>query len=381
MCIVFSSDVKTAYLHTLPIEIDGTKVEAMCDTGAPCVLISDELCKKIKGRKQLTSCKIPYLTYSGDNIDILGEYEGTITYQNIKKVLTIVVTRTTTPALLRRSFLREFNFELVQQQANLVTENNKHEIIIQGLQSEFSDLFNSNLGSYNGEKISLAMSESSKPIFFKPRPLLLAWKPKVENKLRLMIAQGILEPVENSEWGTPLVPILKQNGDFRLCGDYKVTINKYLEDFKYPLPRIEEIFATLQGGELFTKLDLSNAYNQLILDESSQMLCSWSTHIGTLKMKRLPFGIKTAAAIFQKTLENLLRGIENVVVYQDDIIITGKNLLDHLKTIKLVLNKLKPAGFRLNAEKCVFFQKEVSYLGFTINRYGLKKMKKEPLQF
>lgn len=100
--------------------------------------------------------------------------------------------------------------------------------------------------------------------------------------------------------GTPLVPILKPNGELRICGDYKVTINKFLIDYKYPLPRIDEIFAALQGGKLFTKLDLSNAYNQLELDRESQLLCTWSTHIGTLKMKRMPFGIKPAAAIFQK---------------------------------------------------------------------------------
>lgn len=110
------------------------------------------------------------------------------------------------------------------------------------------------------------------------------------------------------------MPVLKQNGDIRICGDFKVTINKFLIDFKYPLPRIDEIFASLGGGELFTKLDLFSAYNQLVLDEESQLLCALSTHIGILKVKRLPFGVKTAASIFQKTMETVLRGIPNAVV-------------------------------------------------------------------
>lgn len=169
--------------------------------------------------------------------------------------------------------------------------------------------------------------------------------------MRNLIQEGVLEQVDNSDWGTPLVPILKPSGDLRICSDYKVTINRFLVDFKYPLPRIEEIFASLEGGKLFTKLDLSNAYNQLLLDEKSQLLCTWSTHIGLLKVKRLPFGVKTATAIFQKTMENLLRGIPCVVVYQDDITVTGKDMQKHIRTLKLVLSKLKSAGFKFNIKK------------------------------
>jgi len=116
----------------------------------------------------------------------------------------------------------------------------------------------------------------------------------------------MLEQVDSSDWGTPLVPILKPNGELRVWADYKVTINKYLNEFRYPLPRIDEIFAALQGGQRFTKLDLSQAYNQLLHDQESQSLCTWSTHVGIFKIKRLPFGTKTAASVFQKTMESLL---------------------------------------------------------------------------
>jgi len=92
------------------------------------------------------------------------------------------------------------------------------------------------------------------------------WKSKVEQMIRKLVDQGMLEQVDSSDWGTPLVPILKPNGELRVCAVYKVTINKYLNEFRYPHPRIDEIFAALQGGQRFTKLDLSLAYNQLLLD-------------------------------------------------------------------------------------------------------------------
>jgi len=205
-------------------------------------------------------------------------------------------------------------------------------------------VFNNELGSYKCAKVSLSISDSFKPKFFKSRSLPIAWKHKVENQLTKLIQDGILEQVDHSEWGTPLVPILKPNGELRLCGDYKVTINKHLTDFHYPLPRIDEIFTSLQGGCLFTKLDHANAYNQLLLDEKSQLLCTWSTNIGTFKIKRFPFGIKTAAAIFQKAMESHLREMPGVVVYQDDITVTGKDMNDHIKNLQSVLNKLQNTG-------------------------------------
>ena len=83
-------------------------------------------------------------------------------------------------------------------------------------------------------------------------------------------AAGILEKVEYSEWAAPIVPVPNKDGKLHICGDFEVTINPYLEVDQHPLPNPEEMFATLAGGKKFTKLDLSQAYQQLQLDESSR---------------------------------------------------------------------------------------------------------------
>lgn len=134
-------------------------------------------------------------------------------------------------------------------------------MIVDQLKSEFSDVFEKGLGTFNVKKVHLELQPNSNPIFFKPRPVPLAWKPYIEQKYRDLVTSGTIEPVNNSGWGTPIVPVIKPTEDIRICGDYSVTINKILVDFKYPLPRIDEIFASLQGGQHFTKLDLSNAYS------------------------------------------------------------------------------------------------------------------------
>lgn len=69
---------------------------------------------------------------------------------------------------------------------------------------------------------------------------------------------------------------------------------------QYPLPKPQDLFATLSGGKKFTTLDLSQAYLQLTLDEQSQNLVVINTHKGLYKFNRLPFGVASAPAMFQK---------------------------------------------------------------------------------
>ncbi|XP_053968869.1 uncharacterized protein LOC128870291 [Anastrepha ludens] len=249
--------------------------------GAPCTLLPLSFYENNIMEKTLRPCNIPYVDYSGDRLKLVGEYDASITFKGNTKTVVVVVVDSANPPLLGRTFLRSFNFELLQ--INNINFENNNAAIVEQLKIEFVEVFEDKLGEFKNSEICLKVVENATPVFCKPRPLPLAWKAKVEKQLRDLISSGVLEPVDNSDWGTPLVPVLKPNGDLRICGDYKITINKFLEDFKYPLPRIDEIFASLEGGEIFTKLDLSNAYNQLILDDESQLLCAWSTHIGTLK--------------------------------------------------------------------------------------------------
>ena len=95
-----------------------------------------------------------------------------------------------------------------------------------------------------------------------------------------------------------MVVVTKKDGKFRICGDYKVTINSVLETDQYPLPKPEELFATLARGITFTKLDLSQAYTQIPLDEESVRYVTINTHKGLYRYKRLPYGVASAPAIF-----------------------------------------------------------------------------------
>ena len=132
------------------------------------------------------------------------------------------------------------------------------------------------------------------------------------------------------------------------------------------------MFTALTGGRAFSKLDLSQAYQQLVLCDESKPYTTINTHRGLYTYNCLPFSISAAPAIFQRTLETLLHSIPNVCVYLDDILVTGKTTKEHLDNLTEVLTRLETAGMRLKQQKCQFLMSEVEYLGHRITPDGLQ---------
>ena len=175
-------------------------------------------------------------------------------------------------------------------------------------------------------------------------------------------------PVNYSEWATPIIPIPKPDRSIRICGDNNITVNSALHVDHYPLPIPEELLATLAGGKQFTKLDLSNAYQQLPLDNESRKMCTINTHKGLYQYSRLLFGIASAPAIFQKLMDSMLQGVPKMVCYIDDVLVTED---EHLMNLELVLERLKTHGITVRKSECVFMANSVEFLGHRIDAEGL----------
>ena len=100
---------------------------------------------------------------------------------------------------------------------------------------------------------------------------------RVEAELDCLENCGVIEPVSYSEWAAPIVPVVKQDGSIRICGDFRVTINQVAERDMYLLPKVDDLLATLAGGKTFSKLDLSHVYQQIQLSEESRPLVTINT--------------------------------------------------------------------------------------------------------
>ncbi|GFT88666.1 retrovirus-related Pol polyprotein from transposon 412 [Trichonephila clavipes] len=185
--------------------------------------------------------------------------------------------------------------------------------------------------------------------------------------------QGIIEKVDSSEWATPVVPVVKSDGSIRLCADYSVTLNPNLIVPQHPLPRLDEIFGSLNGGKQFTKLDFKHAYLQMKVHPDSQKLMTINTHKGLYICKRLMYGLNGAPAIWQRYVDGLFQGMYGVKVFMDDARITGSDEISHFTALEEFFKKCREHGLKLNLNKSKFFQNEINFLGHRIDSKGLHK--------
>ena len=105
----------------------------------------------------------------------------------------------------------------------------------------------------------------------------------------------------------PVVPVVKPSGQICVCGDYKVTVNRAINVNQYPLPRMEDIFAKLAGGQKCSTIDLKSAYHQMEMVEEDRELLTLPTHKALFQYNRLPFGAASALAIWQRVIDQVFR--------------------------------------------------------------------------
>lgn len=353
---------------TETVVINGLQLVFEIDSGAPVTVISEDTYKEYFSSFPLSTVRNSLFSYTGSRMECLGVTLMPITYMGITHSIKVHVIRKGGPPLLGRDFLALFNLQLTP--CNFVSNSND---LLTQLQLDYPDLFSDKLGTYNKHQIKLRLCDNAKPVFYKPRPIAFALREAIDKELNRLLELGIIKPVEHSDYASPIVPVLKRDGSVRLCADYSVSINKQLVIEHYPLPSVRELFSKLHGGQQYSKLDLSMAYKQLVLDEKSQELTCINTHRGLFKYTRLCFGLASAPSIFQRTMENLLAGMDGVLCLLDDILVTAENSTIHMNRLKAVLQRLQDAGLTLQKGKCEFFKDEINYLGYVLNKTGLKK--------
>ena len=351
------------------VEVEDQELIMEVDTGASVTVISEATLGSIWPKQPappLQPTAVKLRTYTGEAIPVVGRLMVKVQYQGQEEQLPLVAVAGDGPSLLGRDWLAKLKLEWkhmfrVHAQESLQDVLERHDMV-----------FKPELGRIKGVEAKRHINPEAQPRFYKSRSVPYALRQKVEQELDRLEEAGVIVPTQHSDWAAPIVPVVKSNGSVRICRDYKLTANTATKTESYPLPRIEDLFASLAGGKVFSKLDLSHAYLQLPLAEESQPLLTVNTHKGLYRYLRLPFGVSSAPAIFQRTMETLLQGVQHVCVYLDDILITGCSQQEHLKNLEEVLQRLEEAGMRLKQEKCTFLMPEVEYLGHKISPEGLQ---------
>lgn len=225
-----------------------------------------------------------------------------------------------------------------------------------------------------GYSVHLDMKENAKPVHLPPRHVPGALNDKIREKIEELQQMHIIEMVhEPSKWLSALVPIIKNDGDVRLCVDLR-RLNKEMERERHPLPTFEKIMPLLRNAKVFSLLDIKCAFHQCELDPESRPLTTFWTEWGIYRYRRLAFGICSAPEKFQKIMERILAGCQNVVVYIDDILVYGDDFLQHDKCLSVVLKRLEDHDILLNHQKCTIKAETLTFLGHILSKEGIRPM-------
>ena len=183
----------------------------------------------------------------------------------------LIVVRGNKPALLGRNWLSKIKLDWGKIFA---VQNNA---ALDRVLTEYVRIFSDEPGEIHGFEADVHTSDDVQPIFKKAYHAPFAIQDRIKAQLEAGIDKGLLTPVKSSEWASPQVTVVKQSGNFRLYGDYKVTVNQGLDRDQHPLPSAQDLFAKLSGAKYFSKIDLTDAFQQLKLSERSKALLTVNT--------------------------------------------------------------------------------------------------------
>ncbi|UYV66132.1 K02A2.6-like, partial [Cordylochernes scorpioides] len=353
------------YLMELKVEENFIKFEM--DTGSGLTLISEKDFKNSLQHLKLEKASIIVRTYDGTVVPILGKINVKVECQDITYKLRALVVKGEKRALMGREWINRLKLGC------FAVKHMPVEITIEEILKENQALFVETTEPIKGFTFSVNMCDVN-PIFHKARPVPFAIRPAVTEALDKMVAKGYLCEVASSKWATPVVVVPKKNKEIRICCDFKVTLNKYLDTAAYPLPTQQDLFSTLAKGKYFSKLDLRNAYLQLEVDPGTRPLLTINTHKGLFRFKRMPFGLANAPSYFQSVMDRVLSGIGGVICYIDDVLIATASIEEHLALLKTIFARLAKYNIKLKKEKCLFLQKEIEYLGHLVTEEGIRPL-------
>ncbi|KAL3988098.1 5-hydroxytryptamine receptor 3 [Sarotherodon galilaeus] len=206
---------------------------------------------------------------SEDDSFTLNCVKFSVKYKQQKKHLLLVVVEGDGPSLLGRAWLEEIKLDWSEVKNSRINRK-LHQVkttekTLQQVLSKHENVFKEELGTLKGMKAAIHVKSDATPRFFRPHSVPFAMRAKVDEEIDRLLKEGIISPVKYAEWAAPVVPLLKPTGTIRLCGDYLL---------------MEDLFATLSGGKQFSKLDMSHAYQQILLDDESKKYVTVNTSRG-----------------------------------------------------------------------------------------------------
>jgi len=363
-----------------PLLVNNVMIPVKLDTGAQTNILSEVDYKSLRNRPKLHPTQQRLKSFYNGNIPAIGKCVATVLHRGESHRLSFFVVPGGVHSLLGRAACERLNLiglvrvvDIQSPQTEVYVsgiDDNDTAGMYEELKESYCDVFEG-LGCLPGQH-TIVVDKDVTPVVHACRKIPFALRDKVKAELDRMEQLGVICKVdEPTEWVSSLVVVTKKNGSLRLCLDPR-DLNKAVKRQHYKLPTREEIMSQFAGATVFSKLDASQGFWQLELDEPSSYLCTFNTPFGRYRYRRLPFGISSAPEVYHKTIHDIVANISNVDTIADDIIVWGRTNQEHDASLRAVLDAACQHNLRLNKDKCEFGVKQLTFIGDVISAEGVK---------
>ncbi|XP_039306764.1 uncharacterized protein K02A2.6-like [Solenopsis invicta] len=317
----------------LDVEIDGHIIQMELDSGAPCSIISKKALQSIKPKFTLQNTDRQFVSYTGHYIKCIGSIPVNVTMGSTTKKLNLYVVDGQLDTLFGREwishFTKEINFtKLFSSKIHALTtaspqlSPNQKEQLDQ-LLYRYKDIFSDVAGTLKGPPATVHFKPNTAPVFTRAREVPLVLRNAYAEAIEEKIAAGFYERVEHSEWASSTHIVAKKNGKLRITGNYKPTLNPRMIIDEHPIPKVEHLFSKMKNAKIFCRLDITDAYTHLPVNEKFRQALTLNTPThGLIRPKRAVYGAANIPAIWQRRMEAVFQGIPNVLTFYDDILQT-----------------------------------------------------------
>ncbi|KAL4384914.1 hypothetical protein GQ457_15G017330 [Hibiscus cannabinus] len=237
----------------------------------------------------------------------------------------------------------------------------------------------------------ILLDDNHKPTVDAQRRLNQAMKDVVRKEILKWLDAGIIYPISDSEWVSPVQCVPKKGGmtvisnekneliptrtvtGWRVCMDYR-KLNKATRKDHFPLPFIDQMLDRLPGKQFYCFLDGYSGYNQIAIAPKDQSKTTFTCPYGTFTFRRISFGLCNAPATFQRCMTAIFSDLNEdcLEIFMDDFSTFGENFDNYLSNLEKVLKRCKETNLVLNWEKCHFMVDEGIVLGHKISSKGME---------
>lgn len=364
--------------------INDKPVAMELDTGGACSIVSFDTLNKILPNAKILPSTRKFSSYTKTKFNSLGYVQVDVTFHNRTKLLNLYVIDFSADSIFGREWiihfadLLNFNdfFKVNKLDVQKPISNSNLQTDLANLLNNYESLFSDSAGTLVGPPVHLHLKANSTPVFARARLMPISLRDRYAQEIDRKLQSGLYTKVTHSEWASPTHVVIKGE-KLRITGDYKATLNPQLIIDEHPIPRIEDMFNKLKNAKFFCKLDVTDAFMSLPCDESSCeiMTLNTPTH-GLIRPTRAQYGVASVPAIWQRRLEEVLRGLKGAINFFDDILVFAESAEKLFCVLKEVLDKLVQSGLKLKHSKCEFFLESIEFLGHRIDGSGLHKLDK-----